>query len=89
MWIEGVTVLGVKAKPRSDGFGAVISCTKKLQNKAVMCFNTPFLPESAEHGPTLPPKVMQCLNTLMDEALAYVDGKRAQGELFTESEAEE
>lgn len=89
LWTEGVRVIGVKIKHSDDSLGAVISCVKRLQTKAVMCFNTPYLPESAEHGPTLPPIVVGCLKTLMDEALDYVDGKRAQGELFTEKEAKD
>lgn len=68
--------------------GAVISAQADLDgSNSPFCFNTPFLPfdlynEENEEQPVMPDGAQDALAGLRREVQAYLDGKRAQGELF-------
>jgi len=66
--------------------GAVISGLVELTtSNAPFCFNTPHIPfdQYSEGGtaPVMPETAVRNLNVVKEEALAYVEGKRAQLEL--------
>jgi len=81
-WESGVSVRSVKMKHSDAGVGVVITCLKTLETKQVCCLNSPYTPENSEFGAQLTATAVTDLYGLMTEALAYVDGKRAQGDLF-------
>lgn len=69
--------------------GAVMVCQAKLPEgtcNSPFCFNTPHLPfdQYSEDGqqPTMPDDAIASLCALRKEVLAYLEGKRAQGNLF-------
>jgi hypothetical protein len=67
--------------------GAVLVCQAQLDGcTSPFCFNTPHLPFSqyCEDGnaPLMPDGAQDALNVLRAEVQAYIDGKRAQMELF-------
>jgi hypothetical protein len=73
--------------------GAVMVCQAKLPEgtcNSPFCFNTPHLPfdQYAEDGeqPTMPGDAIEALNGLRKEVQAYLDGKRAQGDMFARTE---
>jgi len=78
---------GMSVRHDDTGVGVVISCVKTLASGAAMSFNTPFVREANEHGPELSGDELRAVERVMAEALAYVDGKRAQGDLFNKAEA--
>jgi hypothetical protein len=72
--------------------GAVMVCQAKLTGcTSPFCFNTPHLPfeQYCEDGnaPTMPEDAVDALNKLRAEVQAYLDGKRAQGDLFEQQVA--
>jgi hypothetical protein len=75
--------------------GAVISAQAQLDEcNSPFCFNTPFLPfdlynEENEEQPVMPDGAQDALTALRTEVQAYIDGKRAQGDLFRTNPAEE
>jgi hypothetical protein len=75
--------------------GAVISAQAQLDEcTSPFCFNTPFLPfdlynEENEEQPVMPDGAQDALTALRTEVQAYIDGKRAQGDLFRTNPAEE
>jgi hypothetical protein len=67
--------------------GGTICCQAKLDcADAPLVFNTPHLPfdQYSEGGnaPVMPKDVIALFDTLEAEALLFLDGKRAQGDLF-------
>jgi hypothetical protein len=67
--------------------GAVLVCQAQLDGcTSPFCFNTPHLPFSqyCEDGnaPLMPDGAQDALNVLRTEVQRYIDGKRAQLELF-------
>jgi hypothetical protein len=67
--------------------GAVISCQVGLEcADAPLVLNTPHLPfeqySETGNGPLMPEATIARLNDLEAEALAFLDGKRAQADLF-------
>lgn len=72
--------------------GAVISAQAQLDgSNSPFCFNTPFLPfdlynEENEEQPVMPDGAQDALTALRDEVQKYIDGKRAQGDLFQRTE---
>lgn len=84
-----LTVTGVSWSLSADTGveGAVMVCQAALDTcTSPFCFNTPHLPfgQYAEDGnaPVMPPDAVDALNALRAEVQAYLDGKRAQGDLF-------
>ena len=72
--------------------GIVISCSAELSNcKAPFFFNTPYLPveRHTEAGDVaeMSDEAIEALGTLKAEVDAYLEGKRAQGELSLEGAA--
>jgi hypothetical protein len=72
--------------------GATICCQAKLEcADAPLVFNTPHLPyeQYSEGGnaPTMPGATRERLDDLEAEALKFLDGVRAQGDLFDERAA--
>ena len=88
-YVVGLTVRSVKIKPKDDGsWGLVVSCIKKLSGGQVLSLNTAYtedVPDSDSAG-ALPVKCIDAVNALVIEAEAYLDGKRAQGDLFEREE---
>ncbi len=84
-------VTGVSWSMSDSGVeGAVMVCQAALSTcNSPFCFNTPHLPfgQYAEDGeqPTMPDDAIDALNALKAEVQAYLDGKRAQGDLFREA----
>ena len=70
-----------------DVEGAVISGQVSIDTAdAPFVFNTPHLPYD-QYSPTgvsklMPTEAQQALRTLQDEAVSFVEGKRAQGDMF-------
>ncbi len=85
-WVEGVAARSVKIKHTDDGIGVVITCVKKLESGQSCCLNSPYTVENNEHGAQLDGSAVSAVEKVMREALAYIDGKRAQGNLFKSAE---
>jgi len=82
-WEHGCSARSVSIKHLDDGsIGVVISVVKSLDNGTACCLNTPYLQDFSEHGPTMTAAADEAVGALILEALAYVDGNRAQGDLF-------
>jgi hypothetical protein len=69
--------------------GAVLVCQSPLEGcTSPFCFNTPHLPfaQYCEDGnaPLMPDGAQDALDVLRREVQAYIDGKRAQLELFAD-----
>jgi hypothetical protein len=82
-----VTGVSWSLSENTDVEGAVMVCQATLATcNSPFCFNTPHLPfgQYAEDGeqPEMPPDAIDALNALKCEVQAYLDGKRAQGDLF-------
>lgn len=70
-----------------DTMGACITVLKNLDTcRSPLVINTPHLPAVAANDAgaefVLPEKCIAALEKVIEEALAYLDGKRAQGSLF-------
>jgi hypothetical protein len=84
---DTLMVRGVSLSRDDDGNeGCVVTCLKELGTvPAPLVLNTPHVSErpQGEDGPcTMPGALAEALETLKDEAKAYVRGKRAQADLF-------
>ena len=90
LYSNHMTVTGVSwSESENTGVeGAVISAQASLEGcNSPFCFNTPFLPfelynEENESQPMMPDGAQDALVALRAEVQAYIDGKRAQGNLF-------
>jgi len=96
-----LTVVGVSFSytETKDGevMGAVITALKKLDGaNSPLVINTPYLPSqsmsdsksaSMSDGKVLPDDCIRVLEDLQVEAERYIQGKRAQTEMFTEAAA--
>lgn len=76
-----ITVLGVTITDSEDTQRAVISAKRKLGNGATLCLNTPCIPFDSERGPQLSGATVGRIDALCREAVRFVNGERAQGEL--------
>jgi hypothetical protein len=89
---NSMTVTGVSwsVSEKTGVEGAVISAQAQLDDcNSPFCFNTPFLPfelynEENEGQPVMPDSAQRALDVLRVEVQAYIDGKRAQGDLFSD-----
>lgn len=94
LYSNHMTVTGVSwsVSEKTDVEGAVISAQASLEGcNSPFCFNTPFLPfdlynEDNENQSVMPDGAQDALRALRDEVQAYIDGKRAQGDLFERTE---
>lgn len=85
-----ITVRGVTLTWAHGIMGACITAMKALKTaNAPLVLNTPHIPSDAygptAGGPILDPSTVTRLRTLADEAQKYVDGERAQADLFAEA----
>lgn len=84
-------VRGVSINYESDGrMGLVITALKMLNTTAPLVLNTPHQKEEGdldEAGTFISRATRQRLDELVAEAERYIDGHRAQGDLFEEEEA--
>lgn len=92
--LERVTVTGVSFTWKNDVMGAVITAQRTLQDAlAPLNLNTPhktreYYGETGDPRQLLPARTARKLDHLIEEALEYLNGKRApdpQGNLFDES----
>lgn len=93
LYAATLTVTGVSwSHSETTGVeGAVLVCQAALDGcTSPFCFNTPHLPFSqyCEDGnaPVMPDGAQDALNVLREEVQRYIDGKRAQGDLFARDE---
>jgi hypothetical protein len=93
LYSNHMTVTGVSwsVSENTGVEGAVISAQASLKGcNSPFCFNTPFLPfdlynEENENQPVMPDGAQDALAALRAEVQAYIDGKRAQGDLFEQN----
>lgn len=89
MYGDGLAVTGISITHEDDrGRGLVITCQKQVAGApAPLIFNTPYLPEDAgEHGQSLPEKMIEALDVAVEAAGRFLQGERAQGDLFAREE---
>lgn len=90
-WTENTKVTGVSLKKEEDGRrGIVITATRKCPyGSAPIALNTPYLREAMEDTETgtqyFRPGMADAIDTICEEAQTYLDGERAQGELFEDA----
>lgn len=85
-----MTVTGVSwsVSEKTEVEGAVISAQAALDGcNSPFCFNTPFLPfdldnEENQDQPVMPDGAQDALAALREEVRAYINGKRAQGDML-------
>ena len=91
-WMEQVNVTGLSINYEDDGRqGLIVTFTRPLdRTNSPVLVNTPHLREASdeETGCYLPDAMIELLKEVEIHAAAYVDGTRAQGELFSEAKAE-
>lgn len=94
-WKNAITVTGVSYS-RSEGTGvegAVVTFQVSLEERCYspFCGNTPHLPfeQYTEDGnaPLMPDYAVEQVALVRNEALAYVNGKGAQGDLFADGKS--
>jgi len=84
-YVVDLSVRSVKIKPKDDGsWGLTVACVKKLSTGQVLCLNTAYTEDapSNDSAAALPLECVKAVTALVAEAEAYLDGKRAQGQLF-------
>jgi hypothetical protein len=86
--VDKLTVRGVTLTYTNDIMGACITALKKLEtSNAPLVLNTPHLPSEAYGdgdvtSPVLEPSTVSRLVEVAEAALRFIDGERAQGNLF-------
>jgi hypothetical protein len=86
--LDRLTVRGVSFTYTNDIMGACITALKKLEtSNAPLVLNTPHLPSEAYGdgdvtSPVLEPSTVSRLVEVAEAALRFIDGERAQGNLF-------
>lgn len=76
------TVRGVSLSHTDGVLGVVITALKLVETaNAPLVINTPHLAQT-DTAPSLPIATADRIKTLCEQAQKYVDGERAQGELF-------
>jgi hypothetical protein len=88
-----LTVRGVTLTHTNDVLGACITALKSLKTaNAPLVINTPHLPETPYgdgDSPVLATSTVDRLHTLMLAAERYIDGERAQADLFEKVELQD
>lgn len=89
-----ITVRGVTVTWTHDVMGACVTALKALKTaNAPLVLNTPHLPSESYSGaegdpnPVMPAGMVSRLSTLLNEAVRYLNGDRAQGDLLGKPEA--
>lgn len=90
-WAEGsVKITGVSFSKSEDTgvVGAVMTAQAGIEaSDAPFTFNTPHLPfaqySPTGNSPTMPNRAIEALEKVQEEALAFLNGKRAQMDMFS------
>lgn len=84
---EGMKVTSVSiGRNDHQGLGVVITALKKISGaKAPLVINTPHVVEIDESGPEMTDALFHAIEELEARAARYVQGHRAQGDLFEEA----
>jgi hypothetical protein len=86
--MDKLHIRGVSISHTNGIMGACITALKTVQTaNAPLVLNSPHLPSapySDNPEPVLPPETCERLRALMAEAQKYIDGERAQGNLFAD-----
>lgn len=94
-WNDSTEVIGISLNENEErSRGVVITARRKCPyGSAPIAINTPHLRESIdvkETGPTyLLPGMVEAIDRMCEEAQTYLDGDRAQGELFGDEGGED
>lgn len=93
-YAKRITVRGISISYTEDGLGIVASGTMELKtNAAPLCINTPYKPDSVGENMSedfaLTGEQWQDLDDLCEEAYRYINGDRAQQNLFSQEEKNE
>ena len=90
--INKVEARSISLSYGEDGSGVVISGIKELEhNTSPLCINTPYKPEFGPEGMEecgMSAELQEDIGNLCDEAFKYINGDRAQQNLFTDGQAE-
>src|SRR5690606_38635532 len=86
-YVDDMTITGVSLKHEEYGLGCCIQAIKCLNNNdAPFCINTPYKPpvreSTIDDKKSIKEELVSKLDTLQFEANKYLNGERAQGELF-------
>jgi hypothetical protein len=84
-WRAAATISGVSITHEEErGMGAVVTLLVPLEcAPSPLVLNTPYLTSGGD-GCVLPDDLRDAILRVIDEALRYLDGDRAQGDLFAE-----
>ncbi len=92
---DDLEVRGVSLRWKDGSFGVTITALRALsRSSSPLVLNTPFTLAEAEGGPTLDDDAVLAVRALIEEAVAFLGGKRgerepsAQEELFEEATEE-
>ena len=93
-YAKRITVRGISISYSEDGMGIVASGTMELKtNAAPLCINTPYKPDSVGENMSedfaLTAEQYDDLENLCEEAYRYINGDRAQQNLFSQEEKHE
>ena len=84
-WYKGkMKILGITLSHKDGVISATISAVITLLNKRVISLNTPHLSTMGKDGETLPAGCEDRIKALVDETEKYLEGVRAQLEMFGE-----
>lgn len=82
-WAAGLRVTGMSVTYEEERTGVVVTMMKELEGaKGPLVLNTPYVVDEDEHGPTMPTALMRGYQRMLDEARKYLNGDRAQRDLF-------
>lgn len=89
----GLRVVGLSINTQEDGRrGLVVTCLKALEGaQGPLVLNTPNLPEPGDDAqqPSLPSTMLRLMERAEREAEAFVNGKRAQVDMFADADERE
>lgn len=91
-WLDSFKVSGVSIKHEAErGLGCVVTMQIPMDeiSNGPLVLNTPYTVEDAGEGPSMPPALYRALVALLDEAGRYMDGDRAQGDIFAAADDSE
>lgn len=88
-WMAVATISGVSVTHEEErGMGAVVTILVPLEcAPSPLVLNTPYLPSEDPNdsgGATLPRALREAVERVIDEAMRYLRGERAQADLFAE-----
>lgn len=94
MEIRSISFRYFDDNPKGKVFGVVITAIRKLKSGLTVILNTPFstdipLGNSTNYDACLSEVCVKVLHALQAEAIKYINGERAQMELFKEESTKE